>query len=269
MYIASKALDINLSLAIKKMKRGQGWVALLEGPPGGGKTSLASEFAQRIGAQIFRYDCAKDSNRGLLYEPNVHAIVTREGETWQVGPAWSAFAFSHNGNAVLLIDEADKSDEDFDAFLLRLTDEFAFTSPYGEVVYGRPENIAIIITSNGKRKFRPELLRRCQRLHISYPATELQTDIIKSICRPYGVDLPKGLIACLIKIGTAIGQTVSPELRPSMKELAYLGMDCMELSEQTADKSAYSAVAPTYLFKGDAVVIGFDFAAALKTESER
>ena len=108
-YIFSKVLETFLNLSIRRMKAGHGVVLLLDGPPGGGKTSFAKAFAKLLGGNCHYYSGSPDKERDLLYEIDVEGVLKRES-AWVPGPAWSAFAESKKGQfSVLLIDEVDKT----------------------------------------------------------------------------------------------------------------------------------------------------------------
>ena len=168
-YHFSKSLETFLHLAIRRMEEGLGAVLLLEGPPGGGKTSFAKALAAHLGGRCHYYSGSPDKERDLLYEIDVEGVLKRES-AWVPGPAWSAFAESSEGRfAVLLVDEVDKTNPGFDAFLLRLLEDWTFRAPDGQEVKADPTKLAVVLTTNGRRKLRPEVLRRCQRIHVPLP----------------------------------------------------------------------------------------------------
>ena len=89
-YLFSNQLEVFKNLAIARMKVGLGAVLLLTGEPGGGKTEFAAAVARGLGANLYKYQCAPDRERNLLYDHDLNGIVTRTN-AWLKGPAWEAF----------------------------------------------------------------------------------------------------------------------------------------------------------------------------------
>ena len=187
------------------------------------------------------------------------------------GPAWQAFDASSRGEfAVLLIDEVDKTNPGFDAFLLRLLEDWTFRSPSGDEVKADPSKICVVLTSNGRRALRPEVLRRCQRVHIPLPERERLEQIISQIA---GVKIPPKLMDLVIRLGQAISQE-DAEAAPSPKEMALCCVDLLALTDTGEHKSEiWRAVAASWLVKGPdgAKVIDkaarYNWAKALKAEA--
>lgn len=277
-YVTSPELEMFLDLAATRMAAGLTPVLFLQGPPGSGKTSLAYEVAERLEGDLYYYAGAPDKERDLLYDIDVGGIVRREG-AWLPGPAWQAFAASHSKPAVLLIDEIDKTAPSFDAFLLRLLEEFAFRSPEDESdIKANRSGLVVVLTSNGRRELRPEVLRRCQRVEVPRPHKDLLVQIVGGLAP----DAPPGLVKLVVRIGEALASKVEPELAPSPKELALLCIDLGILCGGTARGVGVS----TDLIRTDAVswlvkeggpeaidaAVPSDlrkWAAALKTEARR
>ena len=272
-YIFSPELELFVNLAVARMRRGQGAVLLLEGPPGGGKTAFAKAVAERIGGNLHYYAGAPDKERDLLYEIDVSGVLRREN-AWVPGPAWASFDESAVGQpTVLLIDEVDKTNAGFDAFLLRLLEEWTFRSPDGIEVRGDPRNLVVILASNGRRELRPEVLRRCQRGNVPLPDNGRLREIVRQIAGE--VEIPDGLLSVLVRIADAV-RKADPELAPSPKELALCAGDLLEVATlSVTDENLWRDVAASWLVKGggaakiDQVVSGFRWARALRTEAQK
>lgn len=245
-YIYSPTLKVFKNLAIERMRAGYGCTLLLEGPPGGGKTSFAKALACDLNATMPYYSGAPDKERDLLYEIDVGGVLRGE-RAWVPGAAWQAFEASRQGkNAVLLIDEVDKTNTGFDAFLLRLLEDWSFCSPDGVTIQGDPEHLAVILTSNGKRSMRPEVLRRCQRIRVPFPEQDRLIRIIHSIARK---ELPSNLINAVVRIGNAI-RANEADIAPSPKELAFCCVDILALARHSVtDPEIWRQVAASWLIK--------------------
>jgi MoxR-like ATPase len=270
-YIFSTLLSAFLTLACGRMRRGFGAVLFLEGPPGGGKTSFAKALASHLEGHCYYYSGSPDKERDLLYEIDVEGVLKRES-AWVPGPAWQAFQASKRGEfAVLLIDEVDKTNPGFDAFLLRLLEDWTFRAPNGEEIAADPTKIAVVMTSNGRRKLRPEVLRRSQRIHIPLPENGRLHRIVRQIA---GITIPDGLLDLVIRIGNDVRQDEESSA-PSPKELALCCVDLLALNE-TGEQEAdiWREVAASYLTKNGGPshldrVTKFHWSKALKAEASK
>lgn len=266
-YVFSPVLAAFLTVATNRLQMGLGAALLLQGPPGGGKTSFARALARELNGSLFYYSGSPDKERDLLYEIDVDGVLKREN-AWVKGPAWAAFEASQKGPAVLLIDEVDKTAPGFDAFLLRLLEDWTFRSPEGSEISADPRRLAVVLTSNGRRKLRPEVLRRCQRVEVPFPDRERLVQIVRQIAN---CDLPMGALNLLIRIADRIREK-SPEDAPSPKEMALCMVDLINLCGQgNLDITVWRAIAASYLTKegGSAALdkaTGFKWAQALQQE---
>src|SRR3954453_312868 len=157
---------------------------LLEGEAGVGKTEAAKALARATGARLIRLQCHEgmDLHHALYdwdYPRQLLALRAAEGGKAS-GELFSREfllrrplldALEHDGPVVLLIDEIDRADDEFEAFLLELLSDFQVTVPeLGTVVASsRP---LVVLTSNRTRELHDALKRRCLYHWIDYPSAE-------------------------------------------------------------------------------------------------
>lgn len=168
---------------------------LLEGDAGVGKTALAQALAQVQGAVLVRLQCFEGLDLAqAAYEWNygrqLMAIRLHDGHPGSVKES-DVFsrdyllerpllkAISQDGPCVLLIDEIDRADEAFEAFLLEVLAEYQITVP--EIGTLRARHIPrVILTSNGTRELSDALRRRCLYHHLDYPTLAREIAIVKT-----------------------------------------------------------------------------------------
>jgi MoxR-like ATPase len=187
-YLADKGLAtaIHLSLALGKP-------LLLEGEAGVGKTEVAKALAPILDAELIRLQCYEGIDAGQAmyewdYSRQLIASRTPEGEGGTVkdlfGPEFLVerpllSAIRAGSGAVLLIDELDRADDEFEAFLLEFLSEFAVTIPeIGRIV--APDPPAVVITSNRTRELHDALKRRCLYHWIDHPNLEREVEIVRA-----------------------------------------------------------------------------------------
>ena len=188
-YIADSGLATSLYLALK-MER----PLFLEGEPGVGKTELAKVLSQALDAPLIRLQCYEglDVNHAV-YEwnyprqlleiqahrednPSTEGIFTEEFLLKR--PLLQAIDQSRDRAPVLLIDELDRADEEFESFLLELLAEFQVTIPEIGTLRARHKP-ATIITSNRTREIHDALKRRCIYHWIAYPSLDKEIEIVR------------------------------------------------------------------------------------------
>jgi MoxR-like ATPase len=194
-YISDRALATVLFLAMTLQKP-----LLLEGEAGVGKTEVAKVLAAMLGAKLIRLQCYEglDVNTAL-YEWNfprqmLHIKVaeaadrTRTAEIEQEiysapylikRPLLEAIQSGIDQPTVLLIDEVDRSDEEFEAFLLEVLSDFQISIP--ELGTIKAERLPyVILTSNRTREIHDALKRRCLFHWIQYPSFEKEYAIVRA-----------------------------------------------------------------------------------------
>ncbi len=168
---------------------------LVEGPAGVGKTEIAKVLAELLQTDLIRLQCYEGLDESkALYEWNYQKQLLRiqtdtaQALSWE-GASEHIFsqdyllkrpllqAISARQKVVLLIDEVDKADEEFEAFLLELLSDFQVSIPELGTVRAvhRP---VVILTSNRVRELSEALKRRCLHLYIDFPGVEMEAKII-------------------------------------------------------------------------------------------
>jgi len=190
-YIADDATTLSLFLA-QELKR----PLLVEGPPGVGKTEIAKVLAKIYQTELIRLQCYEGLNsEQALYEWNYQkqllALKMMETENRSVEEK-EAFIFSRQyllerpllsaisseKAPVLLIDEIDRADEEFESYLLEVLSDWQITIPELGTIEAK-EIPQVIITSNRMRELSEALRRRCFYLWIDYPALEKELQIVR------------------------------------------------------------------------------------------
>jgi MoxR-like ATPase len=186
-YLPQRGLStaLYLSLVIGKP-------LLLEGEAGVGKTELAKSLARASGARLIRLQCYEGLDVShAVYEWNyarqlLHIRAAQEGtvdEAELFGPEFLIRrplleAIASDDPAVLLIDEIDRADDEFEAFLLEVLSDFQITIPeIGTITAKRRP--AVILTSNRTRELHDALKRRCLFHWITHPSLEREIEIVR------------------------------------------------------------------------------------------
>ena len=188
-YIADPAIATSLHLAMQLRKP-----LLVEGHAGVGKTEIAKVLARLLDTDLIRLQCYEGLDTSTaLYEWNyarqlLHIrLQEREGKTSEAEIFSEPFllkrpllqAIAHGGRApVLLVDEIDRSDEEFEAFLLEVLSDFQVTVPEIGTITAK-ERPHVILTSNRSRELSDALRRRCLYLWIDYPPFEKELAIVR------------------------------------------------------------------------------------------
>jgi MoxR-like ATPase len=186
-YLTDRGLSTALYLAWKLEKP-----LLLEGEAGVGKTEAAKAIAQAVGARLIRLQCYEGLDVAhAVYEWNyarqlLHIRAAQEGtvdEAELFGPEFLIRrplleAVEATEPVVLLIDEIDRADEEFEAFLLEVLSDFQITVPELGTIKAI-ERPLVILTSNRTRELHDALKRRCLFHWIGHPSLEREIEIVK------------------------------------------------------------------------------------------
>jgi len=211
-YIPSRQISTAIYIAHHLQKP-----ILVEGPAGVGKTELAKSVATWLGLPLVRMQCYEglDESKALyewkygkqllytqILKDKVGSLIDGADDLNSALARLHGFgdvffsksfleprpllrALEEPGGAVLLIDEIDKSDQEFEAFLLEILSDYQVTIPeIGSVAAAVPP--IVVLTSNSTRDLGDALKRRCLHLHIGFPDEKLEARIIAS--RVPGID---------------------------------------------------------------------------------
>lgn len=191
-YVADRGLSTAIYLAVKLSRP-----LFLEGETGVGKTEVAKVLADLLGAELIRLQCYEGLDvHHAVYEWNyarqmmhirlAEARGERPSEAELFGPEFllkrpllSAIENGAERPPVLLVDEIDRSDEEFEAYLLEVLSDFQITIPeIGTIRARRPP--VVVLTSNRTREVHDAVKRRCLYHWIDYPSVESELEIVRA-----------------------------------------------------------------------------------------
>ena len=251
-YIADRALALTVKLSADLEKP-----MLLEGEAGVGKTEVAKVLASALDTPLIRLQCYEglDANT-TLYEWNyarqiLHIRMAEQqpqernalentifGDEFLLNrPLLEAIRHPGPRPVVLLIDEVDRADEEFEAFLLEILSDFQVSVPeLGTFTANQPPYV--VLTSNRTRELHDALKRRCLYLWIDYPAPEKEREII--LRRVPGIQAT--LAERIVSVMQAL-RKVDFYKRPGIAESldwsrALLGLEVDELQAETLEETA-------------------------------
>jgi MoxR-like ATPase len=239
-YLADRGLAtaIYLSLSLGKP-------LLLEGEAGVGKTEVAKVLAELLDRRLIRLQCYEGIDASqALYEWNyarqliaVRAMDAVEAEQRVedlFGPEFLVerpllAAIRAGRDAVLLVDELDRADDEFEAFLLEILSEFAVTIPeIGRVAALSPP--AVIVTSNRTRELHDALKRRCLYHWIDHPELDREVEIVRARAPHVGAALARDVAQAVARL-----RDLDLAKRPGVAEtidwanaLAFLGAERLD-----------------------------------------
>jgi len=241
-YLADRGLSTAVFLSLSL-----GRPLLLEGEAGVGKTEVAKALAAALGVELIRLQCYEGIDASqALYEWDyarqlLHIRALSERAAAEEGAVDELFgprfllerpllkALRAGDGALLLVDEVDRGDDEFEAFLLEVLSDFQVSVPeLGTIRAQRPP--AVVVTSNRTRELHDALKRRCLYHWIDYPPAEREVEIV-SVRAP---DVPAELAR---KVSVAVSRLRRLDLakRPGVAEtidwaraLALLGADSLD-----------------------------------------
>ena len=209
-YIANRSLATSIYLSLKMDKP-----IFLEGEPGVGKTEIGKVLAQVLDTNLIRLQCYEGLDvHNAIYEWNYSRQILQirmmeaEGQKDKEKISKEIFgseflikrslyqAIDYDGDdpPVLLIDELDRADEEFEAYLLEILSDFQISIPeIGTIKAVRPP--IVVITSNRTREIHDALKRRCLYHWIEYPSAEQEFEIVKRKIPQVNEELGKQVVA--------------------------------------------------------------------------
>ena len=207
-YIADRGLSTALLLALKLGKP-----LLLEGEVGVGKTELAKTVSTLLGRELIRLQCYEgidmhqalyewDYARQMLF---VRSLGSDEASDDQLfGPRFLLErpllqAIRAGDQCVLLIDEVDRADDEFEAFLLELLGDYQVTIPEVGTIKAESRPI-VILTSNRTRELHDALKRRCLYTWIGFPESEREVEIVRSRLPEVGPALANQVVGAVNRL---------------------------------------------------------------------
>ncbi len=225
-YICSDAIATSVYLACHLQKP-----ILVEGPPGVGKTELAKKTSELLSAPLIRMQCYEGLDEAkalyewkygkqLLYTQllkdqlgdvmrGAKGLDESVSRLHQFGDIFYSDEFleprpllealrSEDG-AILLIDEIDKADQEFEAFLLELLSDYQISIPELGTVKAK-SNPIVFLTSNNTRELGDALKRRCLHLYIPFPSKTIEQKIISAQVPELNDDLRQQLVAFISEL---------------------------------------------------------------------
>ncbi len=255
-YVASDDLATALHLALSLNRP-----LLLEGAAGVGKTDVARVLAEIRGARLIRLQCYQGLDASqAIYEWNYQRqllAIRASAEAGETGAAVEARVFSRDyllerpllaaitqpRQPVLLIDEIDRADEEFEAYLLEILAEHQITVPELGTITASSVPIAIL-TSNGTRDLSDALRRRCLYCHIDYPDRAAEIAILKARCPAVEDELSRRIVGFVQTLRREPLEKVPGIAETLDFAAALMGLGVADL---TSDPSALRATMATLL----------------------
>jgi len=252
-YIADRGLATSLFISMKL-----GRPILLEGEVGVGKTELAKTVAALYGRQLIRLQCYEgiDTNQALYewdYARQMLQIRTMSDEAREHASVDDLFgpkflierpllqAIRAGDQCVLLIDEVDRADDEFEAFLLEILSDFQISIPEIGTIKAASRPI-VILTSNRTRELHDALKRRCLYNWIGFPNAAQEIEIVQSRVPGIGAQLAAKVVSA---VNTLRGMDLekSPGVAETIDWVQSLdAIGASELNEENAEQTLGSVI---------------------------
>lgn len=206
-YLSDEGLSTSAYLALALGKP-----LLLEGAPGVGKTEAAKALSSILGRRLIRLQCYEGIDAGAaLYEWNYprQMLAIRQAGDEYVNIYKDDFliarpmldALQSGGNVLLLIDEVDRSDHEFEAFLLEFLSDFQISIPERGTIRAEQRPV-VVLTSNRTRELHEALRRRCVYHWIEYPDALREAEIVMMRASSVARDTADRVVAAVGRLRT-------------------------------------------------------------------
>ncbi len=246
-YVLSDGLAVSLFLALRKQRP-----LFLEGEAGVGKTEVAKTLAKLLDRRLIRLQCYEGLDiNAAAYEWNYarQMMQIQSAGQGQLGnddlftlenlierPLLEALRDDKKGAPILLIDELDRADEAFEAYLLEILSDWQITIPeFGTVAATAPP--IVIITSNRTREIHDALKRRCFYHWVDYPSVQNELDILRRKAPEAGAALCEQVVRFVHRL-----RDESLFKAPGVAETidwaqALVELDCVAIDPASADST--------------------------------
>lgn len=242
-------VPVYLSLKLKKP-------LLITGAPGVGKTEIAKVLSRILDTELIRLQCYEglDENKALYewnYQKQLLHIQAGRNQNCPKDEEAADNIFSRDyllerpllkairtpRQVVLLIDEIDKTDAEFEAFLFEVLSDFQVSVPELETISAR-EIPVVVLTSNGERDLSDGLKRRCVFLHIDFPSPEKEVEIIKAKVPALGSDLSWQLAKGVAYLRKALSLKKQPSISETLDwAQALLALNADRMTEHLVEQT--------------------------------